>query len=91
MEPGHAAVVAELHCQRGGLCSGAKQFAMQCSRLGPGWLAACGGVEGEEQARLALCDRLNSSSLSQERRNVARAGAVKIFCNESALRRAGGE
>ena len=91
MEPGHAAVVAELHRQRGGLCSGAKQFAMQCSRLSPGWLAACGGVEGKEQARLALRDRLNSSGLSQKRRDVTRAGAIKIFCNESALGRAGGE
>ena len=91
MEPGHAAVVAELHRQRGGLCSGAKQFGMQCSRLSPGWLAACCGVEGKEQARLALRDRLNGSGLSEERRDVARAGAVKIFCNESALGRAGGE
>ena len=64
---------------------------MQCSRLSPSWLAACGGVEGKEQARLALRDRLNSSGLSQERRDVARAGAVKIFCNESALGRAGGK
>ena len=64
---------------------------MQCSRLSPGWLAACGGVEGEDQARLALGDRLNGPGLSQERRDIARAGAVKIFWNESALGRAGRE
>ena len=91
VESGHAAVVTELHRQRSGLCCSAKQFAMQCSRLSPGWLAACGGVEGEDQARLALGDRLNGPGLSQERRDVARAGAVKIFWNGSALGRAGRE
>ena len=64
---------------------------MQCSRLSPGWLAACGGVEGKDQARLALGDRLNGPGLSQERGDIARAGAVKIFWNESALGRAGRE
>ena len=64
---------------------------MQCSSLSPGWLAACGGVEGKDQARLALGDRLNSPGLSQERRDFARAGAVKIFWNGSALGRAGCE
>ena len=64
---------------------------MQCSRLGPGWLATRGGVEGKDQARLPLRDRLNGPGLSQERRDIARAGAVKIFWNESALGRAGRE
>ena len=64
---------------------------MQCSRLGPRWLATRGGVEGKDQARLPLRDRLNGPGLSQERGDVARAGAVKIFWNESALGRAGRE
>ena len=64
---------------------------MQCSRLSPGWLAACGGVEGKDQARLALGNRLDGPGLSQERRDIARAGAVKICWNESALGRAGRE
>ena len=64
---------------------------MQSSRLSPGWLATRGGVEGKDQPRLALGDRLNGSSLSQERRDVARAWAVKIFWNGSALGRAGRE
>ena len=61
---------------------------MQCSRPGPGWLATRGGVEGKDQARLPLRDRLNGPGLSQKRRDIARAGAVKIFWNESALGRA---
>ena len=89
VESGHAAVVAELHRQRSGLCCSAKQFAMQCSRLSPGWLAACGGVQSKDQARLALGNRLDGPGLSQERRDIARAGAVKIFWNGSALGRAG--
>ena len=64
---------------------------MQCSRLSPGWLAACGGVQSKDQARLALGNRLDGPGLSQERRDIARAGAVKIFWNESALGRAGRE
>ena len=64
---------------------------MQCSRLGPRWLATRGGVEGKDQARLPLRDRLNGPGLSQERGDVARAGAVKIFWNGSALGRAGCE
>ena len=91
VESGHAAVVAELHRQRSDLCCSAKQFAMQCSRLSPGWLAACGGVQDKDQARLALGNRLDGPGLSQERRDIARAGAVKIFWNESALGRAGRE
>jgi len=64
---------------------------MQCSRLSPGWLAACGGVEGKDQSCLALRDRLNGPGLSQERRNIARAGAVNIRWNENVLGRAGRE
>ena len=64
---------------------------MQSSRLSPGWLSTRGGVEGKDQARLPLRDRLNGPGLSQERRDIARAGAVKIFWNESALGRAGRE
>ena len=64
---------------------------MQCSRLSPCGLATRGGVEGKDQARLPLRDRLNGPGLSQERGDVARAGAVKIFWNESALGRAGRE
>jgi hypothetical protein len=37
---------------------------MQCSCLRPGWLAACGGVEGKDEAGLALRDRLNGPGLS---------------------------
>ena len=91
VESGHAAVVAELHRQRSGLCCSAKLFAMQCSRLSPGWLAACGGVQGKDQTCLALGDRLNGPGLSQERRDAARAGALKILGNGSALGRAGRE
>lgn len=91
LELAYAPVIAQLNRQRSGFCGGAKQFAMQCSCLRPGWLAACGGVEGKDQACLALCDRLNGPGLSQERRDVARAGTVKIFWNESALGRAGRE
>ena len=64
---------------------------MQCSRLSPCRLATRGGVEGKDQARLPLRDRLNGPGLSQERRDIARAGAVKIFWKESALGRAGRE
>ena len=64
---------------------------MQCYRPSPGWLAASGGVEGKDQPRLALGDRLNGPSLSQKRRDVPRAGAVKIFWNGSTLGRAGRE
>ena len=91
MKLGHAPVVAELHRQRSGLGGGAEQFAMQCSRLSPCGLATRGGVEGKDQACLTLRDRLNSPGLSQKRRNVPRARAVKIFWNESALGRAGRE
>ena len=91
MKLGHAPVVAELHRQRSGLGGGAEQFAMQCSRLSPCGIAARGGVEGKDQACLALGDRLNSPGLSQKRRDVAGARAVKIFWNESALGRAGRE
>ena len=64
---------------------------MQCPRLSPCGLATRGGVEGKDQACLTLRDRLNSPGLSQKRRNVPRARAVKIFWNESALGRAGRE
>ena len=64
---------------------------MQCSRVSPGWLAACGRVQGKDQARLALGNRLDGPGLSQERCDIARAGAVKIFWNGSALGRAGCE
>ena len=64
---------------------------MQCSRVSPGWLAACGRVQGKDQARLALGNRLYGPGLSQERCDIARAGAAKIFWNGSALGRAGRE
>ena len=64
---------------------------MQCSRLSPCGLATRGGVEGKDQACLTLRDRLNSPGLSQKRRDIPRARAVKIFWNESALGRAGRE
>ena len=64
---------------------------MQSSRLSPGGLAARGGVEGKDQARLALGDRPDDTGLSQERGDIARVDAVKIFWNESALGCAGRE
>ena len=64
---------------------------MKFSGLCPRRLAACGGVERKNQAGLTLRYRLNSTGLSKERRDVARAGAVKIFWNEGALGRSGRE
>ena len=64
---------------------------MQLPSLSPGWLAARGGVEGKDQACLALGDRPDDPGLSQECGDIARVGAVKIFWNESALGCAGRE
>ena len=64
---------------------------MQCPGLSPGWLATRGGVECKDQTCLTLRDRLNGAGLPEKCRDVARAGAVKIFWNERALGRAGRE
>ena len=64
---------------------------MKFSRLLPGRLPARGCIECKDQARLSLGYRLNGLSLPQERGNIARTGAVKVFRNESALGRAGRE
>jgi len=52
---------------------------MQCLGLSPGWLATRGGVKGKDQTCLTLRDRLNGAGLPKKRRDIARAGAVKIF------------
>ena len=64
---------------------------MQCPSLSPSWLPARGGVEGKDQACLTLRNRLNGTGLPEKCRNVARAGAVKIFWNERDLGGAGCE
>ena len=65
------AVVAELHgelCDRRG---GTEHLALQMAGHVPGWLAACGGIHGKQEAGIALYKATDAALFLQEPRDIA--------------------